>query len=315
MMKGKFALLGVGELNPDLIVTGIGQPPVPGREVFVRGARLTLGSSTAICAAGVAKLGLPVALLAHVGDDMPGRFCLDYLIRCGVDVSQVKLHPDQPTGFTVSLAYAGDRALLTFPGVMGELAAGDLPDALLRRAQHLHLSSYFLHQNLREDCVSLFARAKALGLTTSLDPGWDPEERFAPPLAPVLPHLDLFLPNEAEALALTRSATLDEALDRLSQAGPLSVVKCGKRGAVAVGRGCRAQIPAFEAEVVDPTGAGDSFDAGFLFGWLTGRGLEECLRLGAACGALAVQAIGGAEGFAGLHEVEQFLTEARPRPL
>ncbi|MBE3574312.1 MAG: carbohydrate kinase family protein [Firmicutes bacterium] len=314
-MKKEFALLAVGELNPDLIVTGLGQPPVPGREVFVRGARLTLGSSTAICAAGVAKLGLPVALVAHVGEDVAGRFCLDYLTRCGVDVSRVKLHPDQPTGFTVSLAYAGDRALLTFPGVMGDLTAGDLPDDLLLRARHLHLSSYFLHRNLREDYAALFARAKALGLTTSLDPGWDPEERFAPPLDPLLPHLDLFLPSEAEALALTRSTTLDEALDRLSQAGPLSVVKCGGRGAVAVGRGYRAQIPAFEVEVVDPTGAGDSFDAGFLYGWLTGRGLEESLRLGAACGALAVQAVGGAEGFAGLRQVEQFLTEARPRPI
>ncbi len=170
-------VLVAGELNPDLVLASLTGAPRPGREVVARDCALRLGSSSAICAAGLAALGNEVAFLGIVGDDMFGRFCIEQLSTAGVDVALVRADPTLRTGVTVSIS-GRDRALVTYPGAMEQWRAEEATDGLLARFCHLHVSAYFLQRELRACLPDLFRRARSLGLSTSLDPGHDPFEEW-----------------------------------------------------------------------------------------------------------------------------------------
>jgi len=302
----EFDLLVAGELNPDILIAGPDVRPRFGQvETVVDAIRLEIGSSSAIAACGAARLGLRTAFLGVVGDDLFGRFMLDALVERRVDVSACRLDPGCPTGASAILTDGHDRAILTAIGTIASLRADDVTDDLLRRARHLHVGSAFLQPALLAGLADLFARAAALGVTTSVDGNWDPTERWDGGFLAALPWADVVLPNEAEALRLTGASTPQDAAEELVRRGsvdrrsprPITVaVKLGAAGALAVRGGAPPEIAQAEArqvEVVDTTGAGDSFDAGFLSGFLAGWPLGRTLDLAVACGALSVRGIGG----------------------
>src|SRR4029079_674699 len=135
---------------------------------------LALGGSGGIVASGAARLGLRVAHVGVVGDDAAGRFVLDQLRERGVDLNWCRVDPTLGTGITVALSRGDDRAMLTSPGTIAALRAEDVPAAALERARHVHVSSFYLQDGLRDGVPGLFARAHAAGATTSLDCGWGP---------------------------------------------------------------------------------------------------------------------------------------------
>ena len=289
-------VLVVGEINIDLICQGYHAFPTPGREVLVDDFRMVLGSASAICAMGLARLGTPVAFFGKVGDDPAGHFCLDAMRSRGIDLGAVVVDSRLKTGVTVAITSAADRALVSFLGSIASLSEAEVPRALFSRADHVHVSSYYLQEALRPGVARLFRDAKAAGLTTSLDPGFDPSERWGPDLAETLRSVDVFFPNEVELRGLSGLDDPEEAVRRLENgsSGVRVVAKLGARGAMALDGGGRPlHVPAPRVEVTDTTGAGDSFDAGFLHAWLGGSELDECLRLGAACGALSTRGLGG----------------------
>lgn len=293
-----------GELNVDLILTGIDGPPVFGGEILARALCHTPGSSSMICAMGLARLGTPVRFVGRVGDDERGRYCVDALAGANVDVRGVIVDPSLETGLTVALSGAGDRALVTYAGAIAALRATDVGDDTLHGAAHLHVSSYFLQTALREGFPELVARARGAGLTVSLDPGHDPSGRWDGGLRDILPRIDVFLPNEVEALAITGARDVDAALRELAALCPTVAIKTGARGCVGLQRkGAPVRVPAYAVDAVDTTGAGDGFDAGFLHAWLNRWPLEACLRWGAACGALSTRALGGTPAQASVDEV------------
>lgn len=288
-----FDILVAGEINPDLILSDPHLEPRFGQaETLVRQAELTIGSSSAIFACGAARLGLRVAFVGVVGDDEFGRFMCRALATAGVDVSSVLVEADQRTGLSVLLCRGSDRAILTFPGAIAALRAEQVPTTLLRRARHLHVASLFLQTGLQPGLASLFQQARTCGLTTSLDPNWDPTEAWAG-LENVLPGTDVFLPNEAEALAITRTADLNGAVSRLKGWVRMGAIKRGAQGAVGWLGEEQAHVEALPLEVVDTVGAGDSFDAGFVCGFLHGWDLRRCLQLAVTCGSLSTRAAGG----------------------
>jgi sugar/nucleoside kinase (ribokinase family) len=303
-------VLVVGEINLDLILANYQAFPALGREVLVEDVVSTLGSASAIFAVGLARLGTPVAFLGKVGADQAGEQCLDAMRAGGVDVSRVIRDPALKTGLTVSITSARERALVSYLGAIAELRGSDVPDGAFSGFDHLHVSSYFLQQGLRPAIASLFGRARASGLTTSLDPGFDPSERWEADLAAALSSVDVFFPNEVELCALARSDSPLDALSRLQNGRSLIVAKLGAAGCAAHENGKLVSVPAFPVESVDTTGAGDSFDAGFVHAWLAGRPLRECLRWGAACGALSTRGLGGTSRQADRAEVEQLLATA-----
>jgi sugar/nucleoside kinase (ribokinase family) len=286
-------VLVVGELNVDLILQGYRTFPTPGREVVVDDLVTTIGSASAICAMGLARLGRPVMFLSVVGTDQWGHYCIDALQRAGVDASRVRRDPGLKTGITVSIASRRDRALVSFLGSAGALRSEDVTDADLSACDHLHASSYFLQERLRPGFADLFGRAQARGLSTSLDPGFDPGETWGRDLVDTLRAVDVFLPNEVELFGITSECNPEAALRLLENGRTRVVAKLGAAGCLTLDRGHAVRVPAFPVDAVDTTGAGDSFDAGFLHAWLSERPIVECLRWGAACGSLSTRGLGG----------------------
>ncbi len=298
-----FDLLVVGEINPDLILLGDDVVPAFGQaEKLVERAHLTVGASSVIMACGAARLGLRVAFIGAVGDDVFGRFMLDALAARGVDTSACVRNVESGTGLTVILSRGEDRAMLTYTGAMSTLRADQVDRRMLRRARHLHVGSYFLLDALRTDLPALYAEAHALGLTTSLDTNWDPSGEWDGGLQELIDECDLLMPNEAEACKIARRAGLEEALEVLAARVPTVAVKLGAEGGVVRRGEFIARAPALPVSVVDTTGAGDSFDAGFLYGYLNDWPLERSLRLACVCGSLSVRVAGGTEGQPALAE-------------
>lgn len=304
-------ILIAGELNPDLILRDYHKFPTLGEEVLVSGCLLTLGSSSAICAVGMARLGDEVAFAANVGRDAYGDFCSAALERDGVDVSLVNHRADLETGITVSITSSKDRALVTYPGSIASLSPADLPADVFAGRNHFHISSYFLQEGLRPHVRRLFADARRAGLTTSLDTGYDPSETWSADVRETLQEVDVFLPNESELRAISGRQDVANGLRTLDNGHTLIVAKLGMRGCAALRDGKLLEIPTFPVNAVDSTGAGDSFNSGFLHAWLCGMPLEVCLRTGAACGALSTRALGGTTSQPSWPEVQALLAAAQ----
>ena len=288
-------ILVLGDANPDLVLSGGDVVPAFGQaERLVDEARLVIGGSGAIFACGAAKLGLRVAFAGVVGDDMFGRFMCDRLQAHGIDTSALAVLPERSTGVTVVLSGREDRAMLTFAGTIGDLRRSVIGSDVLSRTRHIHVSSYFLQRALAPELPALFREARDGEATTSLDPNWDPSGQWDNGLMALLPEVDVFLPNEVEALSMARISVVEDAIARLRSAGAGTVVvKTAGQGAVAAQAGDAVAVAGIPTQVVDSTGAGDSFDAGFLAGFLGGQPLRRCLEIGNACGALSTRGIGG----------------------
>ena len=282
----------LGDINPDLVLTGDVEPAFGQVEQLVDSADLVVGGSAAIAACGMARLGLRTAIIGVVGDDTFGRFMLSELVKREVDTKGCTTTSDRPTGVSVILSRGEDRAILTASGTIGDLTTSMVDPAIVARSRHVHVSSYYLQPRLHSDLPAMFAALREQGLTTSLDPNWDPSEAWTG-IMELLPHVDYFLPNAQEACAITGRSDVESAAAALAAEGSVVVVKLGAEGglvcaATEVGR--RGAPP---TEVVDTTGAGDSFDAGFLTGRLTGLSLDDSLALAVACGSLSTRGAGG----------------------
>ena len=296
-MAPAFDLLVLGDVNPDLVLRGGDVVPAFGQaEHLVDEAMLTVGGSGAIMACAAARLGMRVVLCGVVGDDLFGRFLCEELEGRGVDTRGIVTAPERPTGVTVVLSGVDDRAILTMPGTISELR-GDLIDrSLVGDARHVHVSSYFLQRGLQADLPGIFDRVHEAGGTASIDPNWDPTERWDGGLVDVLRTTDVFFPNAVEATRVAHISDVGEAIARLAAQAGLVVVKRGDLGASAGSRSERATVAGRSVPVVDTTGAGDSFDAGFVAAWLAGEPLERSLAIANVCGALSTRSTGGVDG-------------------
>lgn len=317
-------LLAIGEINPDVVV--VADDPVPAfgqEEKLVSEIRLTVGSSSVIFACGAARLGLRTAFVGVVGDDAFGRYMLEAMQERGLDVSACVVEPRRPTGASVILSGGADRAILTATGTIGTLRVEQVPRSLLRRARHLHVGSYFLQDAARADLPRLFLEAQGEGLTTSFDCNWDPSGRWNGGIDAMLGAADLFFLNSQEARSITGREG-DEAAARelagraaasrpaqLRSRPPITVaLKRGAEGALALCGREMEVAPAPAVRAVDTTGAGDSFDAGFLYAWLRREPLRGCLRLGVACGSLSTRQAGGTAAQPTLAEAMSMLSQA-----
>jgi sugar/nucleoside kinase (ribokinase family) len=240
------------------------------------------------------------------GDDVFGRFMLEEMQKRGIDTSRVIIDPNRATGLSVILNQSSDRAILTFAGLIPALQTSDIPGTLLRQACHLHVASYFLQTNLQAGLPALFQQAHSFGLTASLDTNYDPSEEW-PPLEDLLSVTDVFLPNRTEALAITRSSNVKVASMKLARKAGLVAIKLCAAGALACQAGSVTRSDSIQVHVVDSVGAGDTFDAGLLFGYLNHWNLERSLRLACVCGALSMRKAGGTDGQPTLQEALKYV--------
>lgn len=304
-MEKRFDVLVVGELNVDLILNQIGKFPEIGKEVLASNMNLTLGSSSAIFASNLSTLGTRVAFSGKLGHDNFGDHIISSLKSRGVDTDYIVRSVKHTTGATIVLNYGEDRAMVTYQGAMKYLTISDVTDEALRSARHLHLSSVFLQTGLTADLAELFSKAKALGLTTSIDPQWDPEEKWSVDLNALLPHVDVFMPNIKELCALTNKRDLAGGIDAIKSVSKIIVVKNGSEGAYLWdGKQILHQPSFLNKQVVDSIGAGDSFDSGFIHKFLQQKPLRECLEFGALTGAINTTRPGGTNAFENLDLVK-----------
>jgi sugar/nucleoside kinase (ribokinase family) len=197
--------------------------------------------------------------------------------------------------------------LATYLRAIASLRSEDISDSLLRQHAHLHVSSFYLQEQLRPGCLDLFERANRLGFTTSLDPGFDPSEEWNRDIVQVLNAVDVFLPNETELEEVGASVDPVTALHNLQNGRTLTVVKLGREGCMSIRDGEVLRIPSYPITVVDTTGAGDSFNAGFLHAWVRKESSEKAMRFASVCGALSIRGIGGTASQATAAEAEQHL--------
>jgi len=286
-------LVIIGELNVDLMLSGCSRMPSFGTEMTVERSVITLGSASAICAVGLARLGRRVAFVGKTGADPWGDYCVQVLQSAGVDTTWIKRDAGVQTGVTVALVGPHDRALITYPGATESLSIADLPDAIGTGRRHLHVSSFFLQTAMRRSWRNVFERVRQAGWSVSLDPGCDPAGVWASDLRDLLPLVDLLLPNELELTSIAGASNIDDALRLLHTDRTTVVAKLGAAGAIALEEGRVLRVAPPSVGGIDTTGAGDSFNAGFLHAWLDGQPLRACMRAAVACGSLSTRALGG----------------------
>ncbi len=307
-MKKSIDLLAIGDLCADLVLSGKDVTPEFGqKEKLVDGYILEMGGSTPILACQAAKLGLNTVLIGKVGRDAFGELIRDTLKEAGVNVRYITKTSGAETGLTVMLNTGSDRAMMTCLGLIDGVARADVPDHLLRSTRHFHIGSYFLIKRVRPDWKEMVRVAKKSGATISLDPNWDPEEKWDSGIREILPDIDIFLPNTNEALGVSGAKDLESAAKELRQYVPIVVVKMAEQGALAFAHGRKFQAPSLKVEVADTVGAGDSFDAGFLWGFLNGKPISECLKIGCICGSRNVTAPGGTRGQIWRKDLKKYL--------
>lgn len=303
-----FDVLAIGELNVDLVLSGLKQPPVMGEEILADNYTECMGSSTAICACAIGSLGMKTAFFGKLGMDNYGKIVTGTMERYGIDTSTIVRSPEYQTGVTVSMSMPGDRAMVTYFGdTINSITADEVPlEKIMPR--HIHVGSYFLQTKLQPGLKALFARAHALGMTTSLDAGWDETGGWRESLGDVLTETDFFFPNEKEAECITGTADMEEAARIIAGMGCNAIVKWGSKGSLYCSKdGEEFRCGSFKVNPVDTTGAGDSFNAGFITAFLQGKTIPECLRYGNATGAVSVCYEGGTTHCPTAEDVEQML--------
>jgi len=229
----------------------------------------------------------------------------------GIDLLLQSMAEVKRRGISAGLIIVGGSKdqVSRYQQMASELTIDDIDWDYIAGARHLHLGCFFLQTGIRKDVGKLFAKAQEMGLTTSMDTNWDPDDKWGNDLMEALEFTDIFLPNDDEALRIARTDNLDAALDKLSKMVKVLAVKRGRAGATVCVDGKTYTDSGFTVEAVETTGAGDSFNAGFLHKYLQGAGWQECLRWGNACGAIAVTALGGTGAFVNPGEVQQKLKE------
>lgn len=307
------AVIVVGSVYCDLIFFDLDGPPTLGEEVRTDRFLLTPGGGGYITAAGLARLGVRTALRTYVGNDLLGRFQVDALRGAHVDRSQVRRHPTLGSAVSVAFSTRRDRGFLSYKGCAwdtGTLLRRWAP-ASYRRARHIHFAGF---RPPFASYVDLLDGLRAHGITTSLDIGWNPRVYRDRLFRKLVGKIQVFMPSWQDARWFTRRSTPEAALRALGELVPLPVIKLGQRGAIALeGRSIvRAGPP--RVRPVETTGAGDAFNAGFIWGYLRGEPLGRCLAAGNICGALSTRAAGGTTAFPSLRELRAHLGRGGATP-
>lgn len=308
-MKKKIVIIGAAIL--DVLVQGADQ------EVFEKGSwpaediRMSVGGDGINEATILRKLGLPVRLQTIIGDDMPGKIVREHCRKYGIDLNEGN-SDGIPTGLNVVLVQKnGERNFLTNPqSTLRKLTKEHIRLPFPKETKIVSFASIFVFPDWKDEELSwLFRLAKEQGAIVCADMTKCKNHETVKDLRKTLPYVDYLLPNYEEAAMLTGETEIGRIADVLLAAGVKNVViKWGSRGCYIKNGETQLMIPAvLGVDCVDTTGAGDSFAAGFLYGLYQGYSLEQCGKIANACGALAVQKLGAAQGIDNLEQVEQVL--------
>ncbi len=270
----------------DLIFTDLPAVPRLGGEVFSRSFNMNPGGPFYTTIA-LHRLGLCVGWACDFGSDSFSQYVLDQARAEGLDTSLFTIHPEPVRRITAVFSFAHDRGFLSFV----EDVPQSSPIPLLE--QHQVRCLYLPNLHYGEAYADLYAAARESQMLIFMECQSNDATLQTPGVVEALQSVDIFAPNESEALQLTGAGSVEEALAELAALTPLVVIKRGAAGAIARRGDKVVTVPAIDVKVVDTTGAGDCFNAGFLYGYLRGESLEMCLTIGNICGGLSTTAVGG----------------------
>ena len=309
MNNKKWDVYVYGDINIDLVIPGVDKFPALGQEDVVEIMNTYVGGGAALFTLGMGKLGLRPVFQGTIGDDCYGKFILDEFKNKNVDHSLLSISNINKTGISISFTNEIDRSFLTYRGTNDEINLSKIDLDKVKEARHIHLTSYMGRKN-HGSYLELLQKLKEEGTTTvSFDVGWDDSGEWYEGIYELFPYIDILFMNETEAMHYSRKANVLEAIHSFGKTCPLVVAKCGKIGSIAVRNEKVYEAGAYSVQAVDTTGAGDSFNAGFVYGFLKGKSIEDSLKCGNGCGALSVTALGGNTGFPAEHELIQFMAQ------
>ncbi len=300
----------LGNFVADIVARPVERLPEKGKLDLIDKMELHTGGCAANTGVGLARLGIKTRLLGKVGEDDFGDFIIKRMESLGLDTKGLKRDKDANTSATVVLVHNdGERSFIHYIGANAELSQGDIDFGIINGARILHIAGFNLMPKLDgAPTAEVFKIAKDKGILTSLDTCWDSEDRWLRLIKPVFPFTDYFLPSIEEARMITGKDSPPDIADFLLDCGVKTVaLKLGKGGCFIKSNTTEVTIPAYKVDVVDATGAGDAFVAGFLTGIIKGWDLERCGRLGNAVGAGCVTEMGATGGIKGFRETISFI--------
>jgi sugar/nucleoside kinase (ribokinase family) len=279
-MSDPYDIILPGVYFCDLVFTGLPGMPSLGKEIFGSGFDMLPGGTFNVALA-LHRLGLRTGWAADFGSDFFSQFVLREARREGLDESLFRLYDSPLRSVTASLSFPEERAFISY--VDSHETRLPLEEVLQYKPRCLLLPWLACDDH----AIRLMQLARQQGTFIYMDCQSNEETLQDPCVVEAIRSVDVFAPNESEAQRLTGQATVEEALAYLSGLAPLVLVKLGKEGVIARQGEQVIMAPAIPVEVVDTTGAGDCFNAGFLYGHLNGKPLEACLQYGNICGGLS----------------------------
>jgi sugar/nucleoside kinase (ribokinase family) len=321
LAKVHFDVLVIGSPCVDLVFSGLPHWPVPGQEMYVSDFAVSVGA-VFNTAATLSRLGLRVGLLCEVGNDLFSRYMLEEIGRAGISRELILVRDYPLLSVSVCLPYQGERGFISFADASresarpadevlsseqhtgGEAAAHGFAPDMLAALEQVSCEAAFLYvyQKMRPVLEILSQRST----TIFLDAGWSLSTLTDRCFAQLARFGHYFMPNQAEAAMITGKQDPAEAVQALAALGPTPIVKVGADGVIACQNGELIRCPALPIDrVVDTTGAGDAFDAGFIYGTLRGYPFLDALRCGVICGSLSTTAMTGTAAVPTAEELER----------
>ncbi len=287
--------LVIGDLNVDIIVADLNRPPEKGSEVIAKNHLLDIGGSGGIFSIVLSELGIKTHIISKIGNDTFGDFLIKRLGGHGVEVDKILIRENKNTGVTISLTYAEDKMQISSVEMVKKFNISDIVFEGFENIAHVHFSSYYMMDGLQNDYIRIIStiKKKYSNITFSMDTNDDPSGEWDDKIYETLPHIDVFLINKKEALKITKKNNIDDALEKLSKIVKTIVIKLGEDGYIAKHDGNLYSGGSLNVDFKDSTGAGDNFDAGFIYGFLNNMEPGKSLQIGNICGAKSVEYLGG----------------------
>lgn len=273
-----------GEAFEDLVFFALDRLPEPGEEIKTDHFTATIGGGAVITAVHAARLGMRTRVISALGDAAVKRLKTER-----VAVTNLK-KPNEQHAITAALSTTDERSFVTFNGVNAKLESRLARDIPRVETDHIHLCFY------PHDCAQwtrIVMKLRKRGITTSWDFGWNEPLTGDRGLTDLIDALDFVFVNQLEARLYTGESTLQAALPHWRQRKAITIVKMGSSGAAWLAPDRDIHFPAPRVKVVDTTGAGDAFNAGFLVAWMRGKSPAQCLAAGNKAGAASTQRAGG----------------------
>lgn len=301
--------LVIGDLNIDLVLSELKDFPELGKEITAQNHFLDIGGSGGIFSAILSGLGINTYIISKIGNDYFGNFLINKLKNYGVNINQLVIEYGKETGITVNLSYKNDKYQISSLSLINSLSIDEIIFGNIKDIGHVHFTSYYMMKGLKNDYIKLINDIKksCKGVTFSLDTNDDIENKWGEEIYSILNNIDILLVNKREALQITNKSNIKDALNRLSKEVKTVIIKLGREGYIAKYRDNYYQGGSLFVNFKDSTGAGDNFDAGFIYGFMNNLDIRESLRIANICGAKSVEYVGGVGNIKKFREIKELI--------